>query len=236
MKQRIALSWSSGKDSSLALYELRRSGAYDIRCLLTTVTEDYQRVSMHGVREDVLRGQAAAVGLPLTIIRIPRECSNETYEERLRDGLARLKDEGVTAVAFGDIFLEDVRRYREEKNALAGLESLFPLWGRSTADIVDDFLRLGFKALTTCIDGAKLAERFLGRTLDRDFFAELPPGVDPCGENGEFHTFAFGGPVFSHDLDVALGERVRRGQFAFCDVLLRQDIGGASQGILQRDR
>lgn len=236
MKQRIALSWSSGKDSSLALYELRRSDAYDIRCLLTTVTEDYERVSMHGVREAVLREQATAVGLPLTIIRIPRECSNEVYEERLRDGLVRLKEDGVTAVAFGDIFLEDVRRYREEKNALVGLGSVFPLWGRSTSQIAEDFLRLGFRAVTTCIDEEKLCERFLGRTLDRDFFAELPPGVDPCGENGEFHTLAFGGPVFSHDLDIALGERVRRGRFVYCDVLLKQDSGGASQGILQRDR
>lgn len=236
MKQRIVLSWSSGKDSSLALYELRRSGAYDIHSLLTTVTDDYARVSMHGVREELLRAQAAAVGLPLTIIRIPRECSNEIYEERLRDGLVRLKSDGVTAVAFGDIFLADVRRYREEKNAAVGLESLFPLWGRASADIVDEFLRLGFRAVTTCIDAAKLSERFLGRTLDRDFFTELPPGVDPCGENGEFHTFAFGGPVFSHDLDIALGERVRRGQFAFCDVMLRQDAGVTGREMVRTVR
>lgn len=218
MSGRITMAWSSGKDSCMALHQLRVQGA-EVHCLLTTVTDEYERVSMHGVREELLKAQAAAVGLPLVTVRIPRDCSNEIYEARFGETLARLKDEGVTAIAFGDIFLADVRRYREENNARVGLTSLFPLWGRSTPELAREFVAGGFRAVTTCIDTARLDERFLGRELAADFFGELPAGVDPCGENGEFHTFAFAGPVFVRPVDIQLGEVVRRGQFSFCDVL-----------------
>lgn len=219
MKQPVAMAWSGGKDSALALYRLLSDERSDVRCLLTTVTEEYDRISMHGVRRSLLEAQAAALGLPLVRVDIPPTCSNEQYAAAMGTALGALKAQGVTTVAFGDIHLADVRRYREEQNARAGLECVFPLWGEAPRDLIAEFLRLGFRTVTTCVDTARLKIDFVGREIDQTFLSQLPPGTDPCGENGEYHSFVFAGPVFSQPIAYRTGERVQRGQFAFCDLL-----------------
>jgi uncharacterized protein (TIGR00290 family) len=213
----LALSWSGGKDSALALQALRAQGA-EPAVLLTTVTEGYERISMHGVRRTLLGAQARAAGLPLVEIRIPPVCGNDVYEERMSEAFAGPL-RGVDAVAFGDLFLEDVRGYREER--LAGIErkALFPLWGRDTAALARAFVADGFEARLACVDPRALDASFAGRAYDVRLLDELPEGVDPCGENGEFHTFVHAGPVFDHGLDVEPGEIVERDGFVFCDLL-----------------
>ncbi|HEX9241098.1 MAG TPA: hypothetical protein VF875_01520 [Anaeromyxobacter sp.] len=213
------LAWSSGKDSAWALHELRREGALDVVGLLTTVTSTYGRVSMHAVREELLDRQAAAVGLPCTKVRIPWPCPNERYEAEMAAALAAARAEGVTRVAFGDLFLEDVRAYREQKLAGTGIEPVFPLWGRDTAALAREMVEGGLRATLTCVDPRALDRRFAGRTFDAALLAELPASVDPCGERGEFHSFAWAGPMFAAPIAVTPGEVVEREGFVFADLL-----------------
>jgi len=213
------LAWSGGKDAALALYHLQRSGRWRVTRLLTTVTDVYQRTSMHGLRRPLLRRQAAAVGLDVVEVVLPVPCPNEEYAARMADALQAARAEGVTAVAFGDILLEDVRAFREERLAEAGMEAVFPLWGRDTREVAEEFIDLGFAARLVCVDTAQLKETFIGRRYDRRLLADLPPGVDPCGERGEFHTFVWDGPVFSRPVAHTPGAVVRRDGLMFQDVL-----------------
>jgi len=223
--KKALMSWSGGKDSALALEQVRREGRYDVVALLTTVTEDYQRISMHGVRQALLEKQAERIGLPLAIVAIPQAADNESYEARMAEALERYKDQGVDTVIFGDLFLADVRAYREKQLARVGMDAVFPLWGRPTTEIVRDLIARGYRAITTCVDGDVLDKRFVGRTLDADFFNALPNGVDPCGENGEFHSFVYDGPLFSAPISFEIGEIVRRDhRFYFCDLIEKEDI------------
>lgn len=219
MTRPIYLSWSGGKDSALALHYLRRSGQWRVTRLLTTVTDEYQRTSMHGLRRTLLRRQAAAVGLDVVEVELPVPCSNEEYAARMAAAMEAAKAEGVTAVAFGDIFLEDVRAYREERLAAAGMEGVFPLWGRDTRQLAAEFIELGFAARLVCVDTAPLDETFVGRMFDQRLLDDLPPGVDPCGERGEFHTFVWDGPIFKAPVLHALGPVVRRDGLVFQDLL-----------------
>src|SRR5579884_2500753 len=207
MRRRAAVSWSGGKDSALALHAL--ADAFDFT-LLTTVTEQYDRISMHGVRVELLRRQAEALGLPLVTATVPPCCTNELYEERMHAALTELRRSGVREVVCGDIFLEDVRRYREERLFRDGLTGLFPLWGVDSGELAERFISLGFRAVLCCVDTRALDASFAGRFFDRALLADLPPGADPCGENGEFHTFVFDGPNFARPVPIRLGERTLR--------------------------
>ena len=213
------LSWSSGKDAAYALHEVRRAGTYEVVRLLTTVTEAFGRVSMHGVREQLLDAQAAAVGLPLEKVLIPYPCPNETYEREMRRVLASALAEGVHHIAFGDLFLTEVRAYREDRLRPLGVHAVFPLWGRGTAGLAREMIGSGVRARVCCLDPRHLPLSFAGRELDLDFLAELPDGVDPCGENGEFHTFVTDGPGFRAPVRVRVGETVERDGFVFTDLL-----------------
>ena len=219
MREKVLLSWSGGKDSAMALYEIQRAQKYEISGLLTTVTEDYDRISMHGVRSVLLQQQAQSLGLPLEKIFIPRETSIEEYESRMEIALTRFQQDGVSSVVFGDIFLEGIRKYREEKLSQIGMTGLFPLWERRSADLAHAFIDLGFKAVVTCVDPKVLDKAFAGRLIDERFLAELPVNVDPSGENGEFHSFVFEGPIFKERIPCTVGEVVLRGSFYFCDLL-----------------
>jgi uncharacterized protein (TIGR00290 family) len=218
MSEPVLLSWSGGKDSALALHALRQTPGVEVAGLLTTVTEDYDRISMHGVRRTLLEQQAAAAGLPLHVVLVPRECTNEIYEERMTAVLTGIRDAGVRRVAFGDLFLEDLRAYRESRLAAFGMEALFPLWGRDTAALAREFLRLGFAAVLVCVDTESLSAGFAGRSFDEDLLRDLPPGVDPCGENGEFHTFVHAGPIFRAPVPCRRGPIEDRGRFHYCDL------------------
>ena len=219
MAKDIFLSWSGGKDSSLALYEIQKAGTHNVAALLTTITEDYDRISMHGVRVALLEQQAESLGLPLKKIFIPRDSTNEIYEARMRALLEAGLREGIETVAFGDIFLEDLKIYREKNLAQLGMKGLFPIWKRDSAELAQTCIKLGFKAVLACIDTAHLDPSFAGRTYDQDLLRDLPPGVDPCGENGEFHSFAFDGPIFKHRINHTIGEVVRRDRYCFCDLV-----------------
>ena len=216
-RPKALVSWSSGKDSAYALWEARRAGELDIVGLLTTVTATFERVSMHGVRELLLDRQAAELGLPCQKLYIPSPCPNEAYEATMGQALADAKARGITHFVFGDLFLADIRAYREQKLEAVGVHAVFPLWGRDTHGLARDMLAHGFRAFTTCIDPRKLAPSFAGREFDAAFVSELPPAVDPCGENGEFHTFVTGGPLFAREIAVRLGEVVERDGFVFAD-------------------
>ena len=218
-RPKALIAWSSGKDSAWALHEVRRAGNYDIVGALTTVTETFGRVSMHGVREELLMAQLAAAQLPATLVRIPFPCPNEVYEARMAAALAAARDAGVTHVIFGDLFLEDVRRYREQKLAGTGIAPLFPLWGRPTAALAHEMIDAGVETYLVCVDLKQLAKDFAGRRFDRALLRNLPPEADPCGENGEFHSFVAAGPMFSRRLAVTVGETVERDGFAFADLL-----------------
>ena len=215
---KILLSWSSGKDSAWALHVLRQQGTPPAG-LLTTVNEVYDRVAMHGVRSEVLTLQAEAAGLPLRAVRLPSPCSNEVYEERMRAAVARAVLEGFTHVAFGDLFLEDIREYREERLRGTGLEPLFPLWKRDTRGLAEQMIAGGLQAHLTCVDPRALNPSFAGRTFDRRLLADLPAAVDPCGERGEFHTCVTAGPMFSADLRLSVGDIVEREGFVFADLI-----------------
>jgi uncharacterized protein (TIGR00290 family) len=216
----FALSWSGGKDSALALWALRRE-QLEPEALITIITGAYDRISMHGVRRELLVRQAEALGLPLVEVVIPPACVIEIYEARMAEAFAVAPLSGIEAVAFGDLFLEDVRAYREERLAAAGKRGLFPLWGRDTAGLAREFLDAGFEARLVCIDPHVLDPSFAGRRYDERLLAELPPSVDPCGENGEFHTFVHVGPIFAAPIACKRGEVVERDGFVFCDLLLR---------------
>jgi uncharacterized protein (TIGR00290 family) len=215
----VLFCWSGGKDSAMALHALQAVHGHRVAALLTTVTEEYDRISMHGVRRVLLERQAASIGLPLHAVLIPPQCVNATYEARMKEALNRHLLRGVQQVAFGDIFLEDLRVYREKNLAQIGMEGLFPIWKRDTRELARDFLRLRFQAIAVCVDPRVLDSSFAGRVLDESFFADLPPGVDPCGENGEFHTFVFDGPIFRTPVRFVAGETVLRDGFCFCDLL-----------------
>jgi|SRR5215472_16990902 len=215
----ILFCWSSGKDSGMALHALLQQEQLRVTALLTTVTEGYERISMHGVRRELLRLQAESTGLPLHEVRIPPQCVNRIYEARMEQALRLHYERGVRRVAFGDIFLEDLRAYREENLARIGMTALFPIWKRDTRELIREFHSNRFRAVTVCIDPKVLAPGFAGRELDESFFRDLPPNADPCGENGEFHTFVFDGPIFRWPIPVRTGEIVRRDGFVFCDLL-----------------
>lgn len=216
----VVLAWSGGKDSALALHALAQDPAWEVVGLLTTVTAGYDRISMHGVRRPLLEAQAARVGVPLTVVEIPPVASNAEYEARMGEAMAEVRGRGVETIAFGDLYLEEIRRYREAMLARAGMRAHFPLWGRDTAALAREFVALGFEAVTVCVDTAALDGGFAGRDYDAAFLAELPPGVDPCGENGEFHTFVAAGPIFPTPIPFARGEVVLRDErFAFQDLL-----------------
>jgi uncharacterized protein (TIGR00290 family) len=215
----ILFCWSGGKDSAMALHALLSQSDVRIAALLTTVTEGYDRISMHGVRRKLLQQQAESIGLPLHEVLIPPQCVNPIYEARMEEALLRHYAQGVRQVAFGDIFLEDLRAYREKNLARVQMTALFPIWKRDTRELAAHFIAGGFRAVAVCIDPAKLDPSFAGRELDASFFRDLPPGVDPCGENGEFHTFVFDGPVFRHPIPVHTGSVVHRDDFVFCDLL-----------------
>jgi uncharacterized protein (TIGR00290 family) len=214
----LALSWSGGKDSALALWVLGREHGIVPRALITTVTDAYDRVSMHGVRRSLVALQAGAVGVPLVEIEIPVGCTNDVYEQRMTDALASEPLRSVDAVAFGDLFLEDIRSYREDRLASVGKAGHFPLWHRDTTRLAREFIGAGFEAFIVCLDPAKLDRSFAGRRFDDRLLADLPVGVDPCGENGEFHTFVYAGPIMAAPIDVEVGETVERDGFVFSDL------------------
>jgi uncharacterized protein (TIGR00290 family) len=215
----VLFSWSGGKDSAMALHTLLRNPEYEVAALLTTVTEGYERISMHGVRRELLHRQAESIGLPVEEVLIPPQCVNEIYEARMAETVLRFRDRGVLHVGFGDIFLEDLRAYREQKLISADMTALFPIWKVDTRELVRRFLAEKFRAIAVCIDPRKLDTSFAGRELDASFFSDLPGDVDPCGENGEFHTFVFDGPIFGAPIPVQVGTVVERDSFAFCDLL-----------------
>ncbi len=218
MKERILFGWSGGKDSAMALAELLRAGECEIAALLTTVTEDYDRISMHGVRRTLLEAQASALGLPLHIVKIPAGCTNEIYEARMRRAMEHFYAQGIRRVAFGDLFLADIREYRERNLARVGMEAIFPLWLRDTTELARGFIADGFRAVLVCVDPRKLDASFAGREYDASLLADLPAGVDPCGENGEFHSFVYAGPIFSEPVAITRGETVERDGFVFTDL------------------
>lgn len=218
MREKAIVCWSGGKDSALALYDA--AADYDVVALLTTVTGGYDRISMHGVRTSLLEQQAAALNYPLEKVLIPPRCSNDEYEQRMRAALARHREASVSRVICGDIFLEDVRRYREERLFGDGLTGVFPLWQRDSRELAHRFIDLGFRAVLCCIDTHVLAKRFAGRVYDRTLLAEFPAAIDPCGENGEFHTFVVEGPNFARPVPYKLGEYVlREERFGYRDLL-----------------
>ena len=217
---KILLSWSSGKDSAWALHMLNQQHPGSVASLLTTVNEAVNRVAMHAVRRDVLEAQAAAAGLPLLVVPIPHPCSNEEYETRMRTAVAAAVANGFTHVAFGDLFLEDVRKYREERLAGTGLEPLFPVWGLPTAQLAEDMMAAGLRARLACVDTRVLDASFIGREFDRSLLADLPSGIDPCGEKGEFHSCVYAGPMFHHPLTLEAGETVTREPFVWRDLQL----------------
>ncbi len=218
MPEDVLFCWSGGKDSAMALHALQLAREFRVTSLLTTVTEEYDRISMHGVRRALLERQAESLGLPLHAVLIPPQCANATYEERMKEALTLHLAQNTHKVAFGDIFLEDLRVYREQNLARLGMDALFPIWKRDTRALAQDFLRLGFRAITVCVDPRVLDPSFAGRLLDASFFADLPAGADPCGENGEFHTFVFDGPVFKTPVAFRVGEKAMRDAFCFCDL------------------
>ena len=228
MSQPILFCWSGGKDSAMALHSLLQRPGVRIVSLLTTVTETYNRISMHGVRRELLLRQAESIGLPLHEVRIPPQCVNAVYEARMEEALRVHYDAGVRIVAFGDIFLEDLRAYREKNLARTGMTALFPIWKRDTSELIRSFRAAGFRAIAACIDPKALDRSFAGRQLDDSFFRDLPVGVDPCGENGEFHTFVFDGPIFRKPVPVRTGEIVERESFIYCDLL---PTGGAQPAL-----
>lgn len=217
-KAKIVLSWSGGKDCSLALYYLLNNKNYEVVALLTSVTKDYDRISMHGVSVKLLKQQAKVLNLPVHKIVIRAKDDIGAYEKKMRAVLSKLKQQGITTVAFGDIFLEDLKQYRIQQLAKVNFKAVFPLWGKNTKALAHKFLDLGFQAITTCVDIRKLTSAFVGHYLNEDFLQKLPATVDPCGENGEFHSFVTAGPIFSKPLDITIGDKVLRDDFCFCDI------------------
>ena len=219
MSEPIVMCFSGGKDSAMTLYELKRQPQFDVVALITTVTENYDRISMHGVRRTLLHQQAASLGIPLEEVSISPQASNEEYEANMGTTFIKYREQGIRKVAFGDIFLEDLKEYRENQLGQLQLECLFPIWKRETRELVETFIDLKFRAFTSCVDPNVLDKTFAGRLIDAEFVASLPEGVDPCGENGEFHSFVFDGPIFKFPIPVTTGEIVSRDSFLFCDLV-----------------
>ncbi len=221
MSEKILFSWSSGKDSALALNGLKQNNKdLEVVALLTTFTEDYERVSMHGVRRSLLEKQAASIGIPLETVNISKDCGNEEWEGKMQEALGRYRAQGVTSVAFGDIFLEDLKKYREANLAKIGLKALFPLWKQTSYILAKKFLDLKFKAVITCVDSNLLDSSFCGREFDAALMSDLPKNVDSCGENGEFHTFVYAGPIFKEEIAFTKGDIVARDdRYYFCDLI-----------------
>jgi uncharacterized protein (TIGR00290 family) len=215
----VVFSWSAGKDSAFGLWTLLRDPAWEVRALLTTVTEGYDRVSMSGVREELLDRQADVLGLPLIKVRIPPVCSNEVYEHRMASTLAAEELRGIDHISFSDLFLEDVRAYREERLARAGKHGVFPLWGKDTTRLARAMVASGFRAVVVCVDPRVVDPSFAGRAFDLEFLADLPDAVDPCGENGEFHTFVWDAPMYREPIPCRTGEVVERDGFVYCDIV-----------------
>ena len=219
MKKRTLLSWSSGKDSAWSLHVLRQDPDIEVVGLVSTINEEFDRVAMHAVRVELLKRQAEAVDLPLHIIPLPNPCSNDIYESRMNDFIASIKKEGIEYMAFGDLYLEDIRAYRESRLKDTGITPLFPIWGIPTDELANTMVQSGLRAQITCVDPKKLDPAFAGREYNQSLIADLPDSVDPCGENGEFHSFCFAGPMFSQPIDITLGEIVEREGFVFSDLL-----------------
>jgi uncharacterized protein (TIGR00290 family) len=221
MKPKAWVCWSSGKDSAWALHVARCGGEFEVVGLLTTVTEAYGRVSMHGVREELLAAQAAAAGLPLLTVKIPAPCSNEIYQQVMAEAVANARRQGVTHMIFGDLFLDDVRQYRERQLAGSGLEPVFPLWKKPTRALAEEMIDAGVEAYIACLDPRRVPRELAGRRFDRDLLAALPSEADPCAENGEFHTCVVAGPMFHRPISVTVGPTVERDGFVFTDIGLR---------------
>ena len=217
----VLVSWSGGKDSCFALYETQRAPEYRVAALLTTLTRDFDRVSMHGVRRELLEEQAASLGLPLHQVFISKDASNDEYEMKMAEAFSEYRRRGIDSIVFGDLFLADIRAYREEFLARQMMHGLFPVWKRDTSSFIREFIELGFKTIVTCVDSKVLDGSFVGKTIDEAFLSSLPESVDPCGENGEFHTFVFDGPTFARPVDFSLGEIVLRESFWFCDLVAK---------------
>jgi uncharacterized protein (TIGR00290 family) len=224
----VVVGWSGGKDSALALHALRADPAIRVVALLTTLTDPHDRISMHGVRHGLLRAQVTAIGLPLTEARIPAGASNAQYEEAFAAALTAHRARGVRQVAFGDLFLADIRAYRERQLAALEMTGRFPLWHRDTAALAREFIAFGFRAILVCVDPKRLDASFAGRPFDADLLADLPQGVDPCGENGEFHTFVTDGPIFDRPVRCATGTTVTRDGLVFCDLVPTDGLADAS--------
>ncbi|HJX84905.1 MAG TPA: ATP-binding protein [Candidatus Angelobacter sp.] len=219
VKKKVLLSWSSGKDSAWTLHVLRQQGTYEIAGLITTINSAFDRVAMHSTRRALVQMQAAAAGLPLISVPLPWPCSNADYESAMQKVCDQATADRVSAIAFGDLFLADIRAYREKQLKDTGLQPLFPLWQIPTDELAHTIVRSGLRAKLVCVDPKALAPEFAGRDFDEKLLADLPPHVDPCGENGEFHTFVHAGPMFDHEIPVVTGERVQRDGFWYCDVL-----------------
>jgi uncharacterized protein (TIGR00290 family) len=218
--EKVLFAWSGGKDSAMALHEVLANRQYQVVALLTTVTEDYDRISMHGVRRILLEQQVKSLGIPLEIVLISRQASNEEYETQMSQTLTKYKELGVASVVFGDIFLEDLREYREKNLARLEMKGVFPIWKRDTSELMRAFIVLDFKAVTVCVDTHMLDRRFAVRTIDRQFMYDFPKTADLCGENGEYHSFVYDGPIFKRAVSYTLGERVlRENRFYYCDLI-----------------
>jgi uncharacterized protein (TIGR00290 family) len=214
----VLMSWSGGKDSCLALCEIQKSSSYRVAVLLTTITREYDRISMHGVRRLLLERQAASLGLPLHQVLISNGANNEEYEMEMAQAFSGYQQNGIDSVVFGDLYLEDIRTYRDKFLARHAMKGLYPLWQRNTTDLMKDFIMLGFKAVVSCVDSKTLDRSFAGKTIDEEFISSLPAKVDPCGENGEFHTFVYDGPNFTQPVGFAVGETSLREGFWLCDL------------------
>ncbi|REC73662.1 diphthine--ammonia ligase [Chryseobacterium elymi] len=236
MKPKAVFNWSSGKDSALAFYKIQQENQTEVTTLLTSINKEFQRISMHGVHVSLLEKQAENIGLPLIKMELPKEPSMEEYREIMGKTMSDIQDMGITQSVFGDIFLEDLRKYREDQLNSIGMEALFPLWKQNTTDLIHKFLDLGFKTIVTCVNETYLDKSFAGRIIDQDFINDLPKNVDPCGENGEFHTFTFDGPIFKNPVQFETGETVKKTYpkpkaspededsdyvFWFCDLILK---------------
>lgn len=236
MKPKAIFNWSSGKDSALALYKTLQENRMEVTALLTSINQEFQRISMHGVPVSLLEKQAESLGLPLIKMELPKEPSMEEYKDIMNKTMSDIQSMGITHSVFGDIFLEDLRKYREDQLSSIGMEAVFPLWKQNTSDLIHEFLDLGFKTIVTCVNGNDLDKSFAGRVIDQDFIRDLPEHVDPCGENGEFHTFTFDGPLFKNSIQFEIGETVKKtypkpkanpededGEYTFwfCDLVVR---------------
>jgi uncharacterized protein (TIGR00290 family) len=220
LRPKALISWSSGKDSAFALHEIRRAGEFDVVGALTTVTETFGRVSIHGVRQELLHAQLDAAGLPPRIVPIPYPCPNAIYEARMGEAVTQAVQDGISHIIFGDLFLADIRAYREAKLAGTGIAPVFPLWERPTLDLAHAMISSGFETYLVTVDLKKLPAEFAGRKFDAQLLADFPQRVDPCGENGEFHTCVVAGPIFSRRIPVVTGERVERDGYAYCDLVM----------------